>query len=154
MNFHYKMLPQTVSQNTNAVQENGKPVFSNHEASCVLSYTQNFVASNAPVILSRFGRYVVPTLLTPTFRRNWCWFRLCATLCHDELRCCHAVATPGPRYCPVSTRLTSDTGKFSYVVLRYVTLPPRCSLAVATLSYAMPRNMMKHSVSQRVKNVA
>ena len=105
--------------------------------------------NNAPVILSRFGRYVVLTLLTPTFRRNWCWFRLGATMCHDVLRCCHAVATPGPRHCPVSTRFTSDTGKFSYVVLRYVTLPPRCSLAAATLSYAVPRNMMKHSVSQR-----
>ena len=110
--------------------------------------------SYAPVILSRFGRCVVPTLLTPMFRRNWCWFRLGATLCHNVLRCCHAVATPGPRYCPMSTRLTSDTCKFSYVVLRYVTLPPRCSLAAATLSYAVPRNMMKHSVSQRVKNVA
>ena len=106
------------------------------------------------IILSRFGRYVVPTLLTPTFRRNWCWFRLGSMLCHDVLRCCHAVATPGPRYCPVSTRLTSVTGKFSYIVVRYVTLPPRCSLAVATLSYALPRNMMKHNVSQRVKNVA
>ena len=104
----------------------------------------------APVILSRFGRYVVPTLLTPTFRRNWCWFRLGATLCHDVLCCCHAVATPGPRYYPV---LTSDTGKFSYVVLRYVSLLPRCNLAAATLSYTVPRNMTKHSVSPRIRNV-
>ena len=89
----------------------------------------------APVLLSRFGHYVVPTLLTPTFRRNWCWFRVGATLCHDVLRCCHAVATLGPRYCPVSTRLTSDTGKFSDVVLRYVTLPPRCSFAAATFGF-------------------
>ena len=105
-------------------------------------------------MLSRFGRYVVPTLLTPTFQSNWCRFRLGATLCHDVLRCCHAVATPGPRYCPVSKRLASDIGKFSYVVLRYVTLPPRCSLAAATLPYAVSRNMMKHSASQHVKNVA
>ena len=62
------------------------------------------------------------------------------------LRWCHAIATPGPRYCSVPTRLTSDTGKFSYVVLRYVTLLPRFSLAAATFSYAVPRNMMKHSV--------
>ena len=109
--------------------------------------------TDAPVILSRFGRYVVLTLLTPTFRRNWYWFRLSATLCHDVLRSCHAVATPWPCYCPVLTRLTSDTGKFSYVVLRCVTLPPRCSLA-ASMSYAVPRNMMKHSVSQRVRNAA
>ena len=95
--------------------------------------------SYAPVILSRFSRYVVHTLLTPTFRRNRCWFQLGATLCHDVLRCCHVIATPEPRYCPVLTRLTSDTGKFSCVVLRYVSLPPRSSLAVATLSYAVPR---------------
>ena len=92
-----------------------------------------------PVILLRFGRYVVPTLFTPTFRRNWCWFRLCATLCHDVLRCCHAIATPEPRHCPILTRLTSDTGKFSYVVLRDVSLSPRWSLVAATLSYAVPR---------------
>ena len=95
--------------------------------------------SYAPVILSRFSRYVLLTLLTPTFRGNWCWFRLGATLCHDVLRCCHAIATPEPRYCPVLTRLTSDTGKFSCVVLRCVSLPSRCSLAVAMLSYAVPR---------------
>ena len=77
-----------------------------------------------------FGRYVVPTLLAPTFRRNWCWFRLGVTLCHDVLRCCHALATPEARYFPVMTR---DSGKFSYVVLRHVPLPPRCSLAAATL---------------------
>ena len=106
---------------------------------------------NAPVILSRFGRYVVPTLLTPTFRRNWCWYRLGATLCHDVLRCCHAIATPEPRYCPALTRLTSVTVKFSCVVLRYVSLPPRCSLAVATLSCAVPRiwrNIACHNVSE------
>ena len=97
----------------------------------VITFCSN--VDNAPVILSRSGRNVVPTLLTPTFRRNWCWFRPGATLCHDVLRCYHAVATPGLRYYPVSTRLTSDTDKFSYVVLHYVTLPPRCSLAAATL---------------------
>ena len=69
---------------------------------------------NAPVILSRFGRYVVDTHVS----KKLVLIRLGATLCHDVLRCCHAVATPGPRYCPVTTRLTSDTGKFSYVVLR------------------------------------
>ena len=111
--------------------------------------------TNAPVILSRLGRYVVPTLLTPTFRRNWCWFRPGATLCHDVLHCCHAIATPEPRYCPVMTRLTSDTGKFSCVVLRYVSLPPRCSLAVATLSCAVPRiwrNIACHNVSEKWHN--
>ena len=49
------------------------------------------------------------------------------------------VATPEPSHWPVLTRLTSDTGKFSYVVLRYVLLPPRCSLVVATSSYAVLR---------------
>ena len=44
-----------------------------------------------------------------------------------------------PRYRPVLMRLTSDTGKLSYVVLRYVSLPPRCSLAAATLTYAVQR---------------
>ena len=105
----------------------------------------------APVILSRFGRYVVPTLLTSTFGRNWCWFRLSATLCHDVLRCCLAIATPEPRYCPVLTRLTSDTGKFSCVVLRYVSLSPRCSLAVATLYYTVSRiwrSIACHNVSE------
>ena len=105
--------------------------------------------SNAPVVLSRFDRYVVPTLLTPTFRRIWCWFRPGATLCHDVLRCCHDIATPEPRYCPVLTRLTSDTGKFSRVVLRYVSLPPSWSFAVATLSYAVSRiwrNIACHNV--------
>ena len=99
---------------------------------------------------SRFGRYVVPRLLTPTFRANWCWFRLGATLCHDVLRCYHAIATPGPRNCPVLTRLTSDTGKFSCVVLRYVSLPPHCSLIVAS-SYTVPRiwrSISCHSVSE------
>ena len=61
------------------------------------SMQQYRVYYNAPVILSRFGRYVVPTLLTPTFRRNWCWFRLGATLCRDVStllpRCSHAGAT-------------------------------------------------------------
>ena len=98
-----------------------------------------YLFSNAPVTLSRFSHYDVHTFLTPTFRRNWCWFRLDATLCHDVLRCFHAIATPEPRYCPVLTRLTSDTGKLSCIVLRYVSLPPRSSLAVATLSYALPR---------------
>ena len=110
---------------------------------------------NAPVILSRFGRYVVPTLLTLTFRKNWCYFHLGATLCHDVLRCCHAIATPEPRYCPALTRWTSDTGKFSCVVLRYVSLPPRCSLAVATLSYAVPRiwrSIACHNVSETWHN--
>ena len=122
--------------------------------------TSSWSHCNAPVILSRFGRYVVLTLFTLTFRRNWCRFRLGATLCHDVLRCCHATATPESRYCPVLTRLTSDTGKFSYVVLRYVSLPPRCSLAAVTLLYAVPRcasllpcGKMKQSVSQRVRNV-
>ena len=95
--------------------------------------------TNAPVILTCFGRYVVPAWLTPTFRRNQCWFQLDATLCHDVLRFCHAIATPGPRYCPVLTCLTSDTGKFCYVVLRYVSLPSRCSLAAPMLSFDMPR---------------
>ena len=97
------------------------------------------ITGNASVILSCFGCYVVPTLLTPSFRRSWCWCRLGATLCHDVLRCCHAIATPEPRYCPVLTRLTSDTGKFIYVVLRFVSLAPRCSLAAPTLPYAVPR---------------
>ena len=111
--------------------------------------------TNTPVILSRFDRYVVPTLLTPTFRRNWCWFRLGATLCHDVLRCCHDIATPEPRYCPVLTRLTSDTGKFSCVVLRYVSLPPSWSFAVATLSCAVSRiwrNIACHNVSETWHN--
>ena len=86
-----------------------------------------------PVKLSRFGRYVLPTLLTPTFRSNWCSFRLGATMCHDILRCCHATTSPEPRCFPVLTRLTSDNGKFSYVVSPYVSLPPRCSLATTTL---------------------
>ena len=105
----------------------------------------------APAILSRFGRYVVPTLLTPTFRRNLCWFRLGATLCDEVLLCCHAIATPEPRHCPVLIRLTSGSGKFSCVVLRYVSLPPRCCLAVATLSYAVPRiwqSIACHNVSE------
>ena len=101
--------------------------------SCTVQLRPQFVRSCI------FSRYVVQTLLTPTFRRNWCWFQLGPTLCHDVLSCCHAIATPEPRYCPVLTRLTSDTGKFSCVVLRYVSLPPRSSLAVATLSYAVPR---------------
>ena len=108
-------------------------------------------SGNASVILSRFGRYAVPTLLTPTFRRNWCWFRLGATLCHDVLRFCHAIATPELRYCPVLKRLTSDTGKFSCVVLRHVSLPPRCSLAGVTLSCAVPRiwrSITCHNVSE------
>ena len=50
-----------------------------------------------------------PLRCTPTFR-------LGATLCRDVLRCCHTIATPEPRYCPVLTRLTSDwassTGRF------------------------------------------
>ena len=117
----------------------------------------NNTTHNAPVILSRFGRYVVSTVLTPTSRRNLCWFRLGSTLCHDVLRCCHAIATPEPRYCPVLTRLTSDTGKFSCVVLHYVSLPPRCSLAVATLSYAVPRiwrSIACHNVSKTLHNGA
>ena len=76
------------------------------------------------------------------------------------MRCCHAIATPELRYCPVLTRLTSDTGKFSYVELRYVSLPPGCSLAATPLSHAvwrcaslLLRNMMKHNVSQRVRNI-
>ena len=60
------------------------------------------------------------------------WVPRCVTMYY-------IVATPEPRYCPVWTRLRSGTGKFSCVVLRYVSLPPRRSLAVATLSYAVPR---------------
>ena len=113
------------------------------------------VPSNAPVILSRFDRYVVPTLLTPTFRRIWCWFQLGATSCHDVLRCCNDIATLEPRYCPVLTRLTSDTGKFSCVVSRYVSLSPSWSFAVATLSYAVSRiwrNIACHNVSEMWHN--
>ena len=62
----------------------------------------------APVILSGFGRFIVPTLLIATFRRNWCWFRQvatlyrrldrgpvlrCPTLCHVVLRCCQTTAS-------------------------------------------------------------
>ena len=115
----------------------------------------NIIVPNAPVILSRFDRYVVPTLLTPTFRRIWCWFRLSATLCHDVLRCCYDIATPELRYCPVLTRLTSDTGKFSCVVLRYVSLPPSWSFTVATLSYAVSRiwrDIACHNVSETWHN--
>ena len=49
------------------------------------------------------------------------------------LAICHAIATPEPRYCPVLTNLTIDTGKFGYIVLCHVallhvlaTLPPCC----------------------------
>ena len=87
----------------------------------------------------------------PRFEEIGCWFWLGATLCHDVLRYCHAIATPGPRYCPVLSRLTRDTGNFSYVVLRYVSLPPRCSLAIATLSHAVPRiwrSKAYHNVSE------
>ena len=55
------------------------------------------------------------------------------------LHCCHAIATSEPRFCPVLTRVKSDTGKFSYVVLHYFSLLSRCSLDAATLSYAVLR---------------
>ena len=79
--------------------------------------------------------------------RRWAWLILSdpvtssriRPMCHDVLHCCHTIATPYPHYCPVLTRLTSGTGKFSYVVLCCVLLLPRCSLAAATLSYAVPR---------------
>ena len=48
------------------------------------------------------------------------------------------VAMPGPCYCPVLTRSTSDTSKFSYIVLCYVSLPPRYSPTVAALSNTVP----------------
>ena len=42
---------------------------------------------------------------------------------------------------------------FDYVVLHYVSLPPRSSLADTTLSCVVPRIMTRHSVSQRIRNV-
>ena len=74
-------------------------------------------------------------MLTSTFRKKngvdfgWVHYVLCY---------CRAIAMAEPRYCPVLTRLPSDTGKFSHVVLRYVSLPPHCSLATATLSNVVP----------------
>ena len=50
----------------------------------------------APVILSRFGRYVWPTLLNPTF---WKKSVLISAGCHVvsryRLRCCHDIAALG-----------------------------------------------------------
>ena len=100
-------------------------------SSCILAFF--------PVILSRFGRYFVPRLLTPTFRKHWCWFWLGATLCHDVLRCCQALATPEPRYCPALTHLTSDTSLVTscYAVSRYgyvvASQPPRFMLCHVVL---------------------
>ena len=108
-----------------------------------------------PVILSRFGRYVVPTLLTPTFRRNLVLIsagRHVVSRCTTLLpRYSHAGATLLSRL----TRLTSDTGKFSCVVLRYVSLPPSSSFAVTTLSYAVSRiwrNIACHNVPETWHN--
>ena len=88
-----------------------------------------------PSHTTRFGRYVVPTLLKPTFRRNWCWFRPGATLCHDVLRCCRAITTPEPRYCPVFRHVWQVTlaslVALCYTMSRYchavASLSPRCS---------------------------
>ena len=87
-----------------------------------------------------------PHPLTPHTPHPQPTFLLSATLCHDVLCCCHAVATPDLSYSPVLTCLTSDTGKFSYVVLRNVSLPQSCSLTATTLSCAVPRKMTKYSV--------
>ena len=75
------------------------------------------------------------------FRRNvgvdFGWVPRCVTMYYVVATLYHTLE---PRYFPVLTCfIASDTGKFSYFVLRYVSLPPRCSLAVATLCYAVPR---------------
>ena len=94
---------------------------------------------NAPVIVSRFGRDIVPCFLSPSFEENK--INIYAG-CRVVTRCHPVPATLSSRCTPVVTRLINDPKGQRRAV-------PRCRHVIASLSPHMPRY-----VSQPPRSIA
>ena len=93
-------------------------------ASMRINESKRSISADAPVIVSRFGRAVVPVSDPHVLEKNpqiWAG-------CHVVPRCRHMLATLSPRCSPAVTRLTGDTGISKS---GYASPPPPSSLDVA-----------------------